>query len=101
MVNLEPLYDKFLREANQILKPNCRLCFISPVISIIDGNDIQVNIEKLASKNNFILVPLLDLTRINNKSNPKLKFRKQHIKTLIDAKKGQITKRRLYVLEKK
>ena len=99
--NLEPLYDKFFREAYQILKPNCRLCFISPVISTIDGNDIQVNIEKLASKNNFILVPIFDLTRINNKSNQKLKFRKQHIKTMIDAKKGQITKRRLYVLEKK
>ena len=98
---LEPLYDKFFREAYQILKPNCRLCFISPVISTIDGNDIQVNIEKLALKNNFRLVPLLNLTRINNKSNQKLKFRKHHIKTMIDAKKDQITKRRLYVLEKK
>jgi len=99
--NLESLYDKFFKEAYQILKPNCRLCFISPVISTIDGNDIHVNIEKLANKNNFTLVTLLDLTRINSKSNQKLKFRKQYIKTLIDAKKGQITNRRLYVLEKK
>ncbi|MFW9990375.1 MAG: TRM11 family SAM-dependent methyltransferase, partial [Candidatus Odinarchaeota archaeon] len=98
---LEPLYDKFFREAYLILKPNCRLCFISPVISTIDGNDIQVNIEKLAIKNNFTIVPLIDLTRINNKSNQKLKFRKEYVKTLIDAKKGQITKRKLYILEKK
>ncbi len=100
-MKLEPLYDKFFREAYQILKPKCRLCFISPIINTIDGNDIHVNIEKLAIKNNFIVVPLIDLTRINNKSNQKLKFRKKYVKTLIDAKKGQITKRILYVLEKK
>ncbi|MFX1366124.1 MAG: TRM11 family SAM-dependent methyltransferase [Promethearchaeota archaeon] len=98
---LEPLYDKFFQEAYLILKPNCRLCFISPIISTIDGNDIQINIEKLVYKNKFVIVPLIDLTRINNKSNQKLKFRKDYVKTLIDAKKGQITKRRLYVLEKK
>ncbi len=99
-MELEPLYDEFFREAYQILKPNCRICFISPIISTVDGNDIQVNIEKLARKNKFKLVPLLDLHRINNKINQKLKFGKQHVKTLIDAKKGQIIKRKLYVLEK-
>ncbi len=99
-MELEPLYDEFFREAYQILKPNCRICFVSPIISTVDGNDIQVNIEKLARKNKFRLVPLLDLNRINNKINQKLKFGKQHVKTLIDAKKGQIIKRKLYVLEK-
>lgn len=98
---LIPLYDEFFREAYKILKPNTRICFISPIISTIDGNDIQVNIEKIANKNNFKLIPMLDLNRINNKSNQKLKFRKQHAKTMIDAKKGQIIKRKLYVLEKK
>ncbi|MCK4781287.1 MAG: hypothetical protein KAT57_13900, partial [Candidatus Lokiarchaeota archaeon] len=91
---------EFFREAYQILKPNCRICFVSPIISTVDGNDIQINIEKLARKNKFRLVPLLDLNRINNKINQKLKFGKQHVKTLIDAKKGQIIKRKLYVLEK-
>ncbi len=98
---LTPLYDDFLKEAYKILKPNSRICFISPIISTVDGNDIQVNIEKIATKNNYRIVPMLDLNRINNKSNPKLKFRKQQVRTLIDAKKGQIVKRKIYVLEKK
>jgi len=98
---LTPLYDEFFKEAYKILKPNSRICFISPLISTIDGDDLQVNIEKLAKKNNFQPVPLLDLDRINNKSNQKLRFRKHHTKAFIDAKKGQIIKRKLYVLEKR
>ncbi len=98
---LEPLYDEFFREAYKILKPNSRITFISPIISIVDGNDIQVNIEKLALKNKLKIVPFLDLNRIVNKSNQKLKFRKQNVKTMIDAKKEQIIKRKLYILEKK
>ncbi|UCC21249.1 MAG: hypothetical protein JSV62_08225 [Promethearchaeota archaeon] len=98
---LTPLYDGFFKEANKILKPSSRICFISPIISTIDGDDLQVNIENLANKNNFKLVPMLDLTRINSKYNQKLKFRKNQIKNLIDAKKGQIVKRKLYILEKK
>ncbi|MFX1553796.1 MAG: hypothetical protein ACFFBV_07690, partial [Promethearchaeota archaeon] len=98
---LIPLYDEFFREAYKILKPNCRMCFISPIISTVDGDDIQPNIEEIANKNNFKLIPILDLNRINIKSNPKLRFRKQYVKTMIDAKKGQIIKRKLYVLEKK
>lgn len=97
---LEPLYDDFFREAYKILKPDTRICFISPIISTVDGNDIQVNVDKIASKYNFRIVPMLDLNRINNKSNQKLKFRKQHVRTLLDAKKGQIVKRKIYVLEK-
>jgi len=98
---LTPLYDDFFKEAYKILKPNSRICFISPIISTIDGNDLQVNIEKIATKNNFQLVPMLDPNRIPNKSNPKLKFRKKQIRNLIDAKKGQIIKRKLYILQKK
>ncbi len=97
---LEPLYDEFFREAYKILKPKTRICFISPIISTVDGNDIHVNIEKIASKNNFRIIPMLNLNRIPNKSNQKLKFHKQHTNNIIDAKKGQIVKRKLNVFEK-
>ncbi len=98
---LTPLYNEFLREAYKLLKPNSRISFISPIISTVDGNDMQVNIEKLASKNNFRIVPMMDLNRIPNKSHQKLRFRKEHVVNMIDAKKGQVVKRKLYVLEKK
>lgn len=98
---LEPLYDNFFQEAYKILKPNSRICFISPIISTIDGNDIQVNIEKIASKNKFRILPMIDLDRIISKSDQKLRFRKEKVKNLIDAKKGQIVKRKIYILEKK
>ena len=99
-LELEPLYNEFFREAHKILKTKARICFISPIISTIDGNDIQVNIEKIAKENNFKLIPIMDLNRINNKSNQKLKFRKQHVKNLLDTKKGQIIKRKIYLFEK-
>ncbi|MFX0106228.1 MAG: TRM11 family SAM-dependent methyltransferase, partial [Candidatus Hodarchaeota archaeon] len=38
---LMPLYDDFFGEAFKILKPNCRMCFIAPIIGTLDGNDIQ------------------------------------------------------------
>jgi tRNA G10 N-methylase Trm11 len=97
---LTPLYDAFFREAYKILKPNSRICLISPIISTVDGNEVKVNIEKLFKKNHFKLIPMLDLNRIHNKSNEKLKFHKDHVKSMIDAKKGQIIKRKLYLLEK-
>ena len=90
----------FFAEAYKILKPQCRICFISPVISTIDGNDIQVNIDKLASKNHFKVIPLLNPSRIVRKSNLKLQFRRQSLKSILDAKKGQIVKRKIYILEK-
>ncbi|MFX0136550.1 MAG: TRM11 family SAM-dependent methyltransferase [Candidatus Hodarchaeota archaeon] len=99
--DLTPLYDEFFEEAYKILKPNSRICFISPVITTIDGDDLQVNIEKLAKKNNFQVVPILELDRIQNKSNQKLRFHKKHTKSIINAKKGQIIKRKLYILEKR
>jgi len=97
---LEPLYNDFFQEAYKILKPDSRICFISPIISTIDGDDIQVNIEKIVSKNKFRIVPMIDLNRIISKSNQKLRFRKKQVKNLIDAKKGQIVKRKIYILEK-
>jgi len=98
---LTPLYDAFFKQAYIILKPKSRISFIAPIISTVDGNDIQVNIEKIAIKNKFALASFLDLNRINNKNNQKLKFRKQDAKTMIDTKKGQTIKRKLYILEKK
>ena len=97
---LEPLYDQFFSEAYKILKPNCRISLIAPVITTIDGNDVQVNIDKLASKNHFKLIPILNTARIVRKSNLKLQFRKRVLKSILDAKKGQIVKRKIYVLEK-
>lgn len=97
---LEPLYDNFFREAREILKSKGRISFISPVISTIDGKDVQLNIEKIAIKHNFTLVPILDTYRINSKSNQKLQFRKKRINNMIDAKKGQIIKRKLYIFER-
>jgi len=95
---LEPLYDQFFAEAYKILKPHTRISFIAPVISTIDGNDLQVNIDKLASKNHFKLIPLLNPSRIVRKSNHKLQFRS--LKVILDAKKGQIVKRKIIILEK-
>ena len=97
---LEPLYDEFFREAYKILKPKCRISFIAPVFSTVDGNDTQVNIDKIATNNNFKLIPLIDIRRLVKKSNPKLQFLKKYSKTLLDAKKRQIVKRKLYILEK-
>ncbi|MFX0039746.1 MAG: TRM11 family SAM-dependent methyltransferase [Promethearchaeota archaeon] len=97
---LTPLYDNFLREAYKILKPKARICFVSPIISTLDGNEMQMNIEKIASKNKFRIIPMIDINRIPYKSNQKLRFRKKYIKNIIDAKKGQIVKRKLYILEK-
>ena len=97
---LTPLYDDFFREAFKILKPNSRMCFISPIINTVDGNDLQVNIEEIAIKNKFRLVPALDLKRIPSKSNQKVKLNKKHARNLIDAKRGQYIKRKLYIIEK-
>ena len=97
---LEPLYEATFRESYKILKPYSRICIIAPVISTIDGGDIQLNINKIALKNNFKLIPMIDKNRIVTKSNIKLQIRQKHTKSLIDAKKGQILKRKIYVFEK-
>ncbi|MHA2039244.1 MAG: TRM11 family SAM-dependent methyltransferase [Promethearchaeota archaeon] len=98
---LEPLYNDFFRESYKVLKDEGRTCLVSPIINTVDGNDIQLNLEKIAKNYGFALVPILDPNRLVNKINPKLQFPKNPIKNLIDAKKGQIIKRKLYIFEKR
>ncbi|MFX1425014.1 MAG: TRM11 family SAM-dependent methyltransferase [Promethearchaeota archaeon] len=97
---LEPLYDDFFREAYKVLKDKGRICFIAPIINSIDGNDVQMDITKIATKFNFIQIPLINPDRFFYKSNPKLQILHKSHKTLIDAKKGQILKRKIFVFEK-
>jgi len=97
---LQPLYDDFLRESYKILKLGCRICFISPIFNTIDGGEVQLDIENLAGKYNFNQITLLDMNRLVKKSNEVLQFGRNQIKTMIDAKKGQIIIRKLYVFEK-
>lgn len=98
---LEPLYNRFLSESYKMLKDKGRICFIAPIISTTDGSEIQLNIEKIANENGFNQIPLIDPNRFFNKTNPKLQFLKNPHKALIDAKKGQIIKRKIFVFEKK
>lgn len=97
---LEPLYNDFFGEAYKILKDKGRICFIAPIIDTIDGNDVQLNVEKIAAENKLKLIPIINLNGFFSKSNPKLQFREKSQKTLIDAKKGQIIKRKIYIFEK-
>jgi tRNA G10 N-methylase Trm11 len=98
---LEPLYNALFRESFKILKDKCRICLIAPIISTIDGNDIQLNIEKIANENGFIQISLIDSNRFFNKSNQKLQILTNPHRALIDAKKGQIVKRKILVFEKR
>jgi tRNA G10 N-methylase Trm11 len=97
---LEPLYDTTFREIYKVLKLNGRISIIAPIISTIDGGDVQLNVNKIALKYKFNPIQMIDSNRIINKSNIKLQFQKQHLNNLIDAKKGQILKRKIYVYEK-
>ncbi|MFX1457284.1 MAG: TRM11 family SAM-dependent methyltransferase [Promethearchaeota archaeon] len=97
---LKPLYNDLFQESFKVLKDKGRICLVSPVINTVDGDDVQLNIEKIASKYKFKLIPILFPDRLINKSNPKLKFRDEPVKNLIDAKKGQIIKRKIYIFEK-
>jgi len=98
---LEPLYNVIFREAYKLLKSNRRICIVAPIFSTMDGGDIQININKIAINNRFKSIPMIDANRIINKSNQKLQFRKQSMRNLIDAKKDQVIKRKIYVFEKK
>lgn len=98
---LDPLYNRFFRESYKILKDMGRICFIAPIISTIDGSEIQLNIEKIANENGFNQIPLINPNRFFNKTNPKLQFLKKPHRALIDAKKGQVIKRKIFVFEKK
>lgn len=95
---LEPLYEATFREAFKVLKQKGRICIIAPIISTIDGGNVQININKIALNNNFKVIPMIDPKRIINKMNDKLQFR--NLNNLIDAKKNQILFRKIYVFEK-
>ncbi len=97
---LNPLYKATFRESFKVLAPKGRISIVSPVISTIDGGDVQLNIEEIANFYKFKLIPMLDLNRIVNKSNRKLQFKQGHVRAIFDAKKNQIVKRKLYVFEK-
>jgi tRNA G10 N-methylase Trm11 len=97
---LEPVYVLIFREIYKVLKPKGRICITAPIIETIDGGDVQLNVNKIAISNKFQPINLIDSKRIINKSNFKLQFQKQDLKNLIDAKKGQILKRKIYVYEK-
>jgi tRNA G10 N-methylase Trm11 len=97
---LKPLYDATFRETYKILKPNRRICIVAPIFNTMDGGDVQIKINKIALNYKFKSIPMLDASRIINKSNQKLQFQKQNIRNLIDTKKGQVIKRKIYVFEK-
>jgi len=97
---LKQKFEATFREAYKVLKPNARISIIAPIFSTVDGGDITLNMDEIARKHNFKAIPLLDLNRIVNKSNQKLQFTQKHVKSMIDAKKGQIVKRKIYVFEK-
>jgi tRNA1(Val) A37 N6-methylase TrmN6 len=97
---LKQKFEATFREAYKVLKPKARISIVAPIFSTLDGGDITLNMDELARKHNFKPIPLLDLNRIANKSNQKLQFQRKHVKAMIDAKKGQIVKRKIYVFEK-
>ena len=97
---LIPLYSNAFREAEIILKPSGRIVIVAPIISTIDGSDVYANIEKIAIDNNFKVVPMMNLERIINKSNQRLQFQKSQVRAFLDAKKGQVIKRKIFVFEK-
>ncbi|MFX1447579.1 MAG: hypothetical protein ACFFCG_05525, partial [Promethearchaeota archaeon] len=97
---LKPIFEATFREAYMVLKPKARISIVAPIFTTADGGDLPLNIEELAKKHNFKPIPLLDLNRIANKSNKKLQFQQKHVKAMIDTKKGQIVKRKIFVFEK-
>jgi tRNA G10 N-methylase Trm11 len=97
---LNPIYKAIFREGFKVLAPKGRISIIAPIFSTIDGGDLQLNVEDMANFYKFKLIPMLDLDRIVNKSNNKLQFKKGHVRAILDAKKGQILKRKIYVFEK-
>ncbi|MBN1801007.1 MAG: hypothetical protein JW891_05830 [Candidatus Lokiarchaeota archaeon] len=98
---LEPLYQDLFQNSNIILKPRGRIVLVAPVFTTVDGGDLQINIEKIGTSYEFKFIPILDGQRIVNKSNQKLQLQEKHTKALLDAKKGQVVKRKIYVFEKK
>jgi tRNA G10 N-methylase Trm11 len=99
---LQPLFTHLFREAYNVLKPKARICLVAPTISVVDDKkDVRLNIVNIANKFNFKMIPLISSERIVNKSNKRLQFRKDEIYSILDAKKNQIVKRKIYVFEKR
>jgi tRNA G10 N-methylase Trm11 len=97
---LNPLYSEIFDQARFLLKPNHRIVITAPIISTLEGEDLQLNIEKIAAEKDFKLIPVLNTDRIINKSDIRLQFKKKSVRSLIDAKKGQVIKRKIYIFEK-
>ncbi|HEY0089386.1 MAG TPA: hypothetical protein VGB37_11120 [Candidatus Lokiarchaeia archaeon] len=110
--DLEPLFNDIFRETYKLLKNKARICITAPIISTIndknedkidgtiEGKNLQLDVNKIALKYKFKPLLFLDSNRIINKSNKRLQFNEKHFKNLIDAKKGQILKRKIYLFEK-
>ena len=97
---LNPLYSEIFNQARFLLKPNHRIVITAPIISTMEGEDLQLNVEKIAGEKDFKLIPVLDTNRIINKSDIRLQFKKSSVRSLIDAKKKQVIKRKIYIFEK-
>ncbi len=99
---LQPLYETIFKESYKVLKTNSRISIIAPSINILDDSqDMRLNIEEIAIKNNFKPIPLLSSKRIINKSNQILQIKKNKVFSIMDTKRNQIVKRKIYVFEKK
>lgn len=98
---LKPLYTSIFEEAYKILKEKSRICIVAPSISLVDDTrDIRMDVQKLATQNNFKPIPLISANRIVNKSNEILQFRKKKLYSIMDTKPGQIIKRKIFVFKK-
>jgi len=97
---LNPLYGLFFKEASFVLKKKGRICITAPIISTIEGKNIQLDVNKIAQQYKFKPLFFIDSNRIINKSNKRLQFNEKHFRNLIDAKKGQVIKRKIYLYEK-
>ena len=97
---ITPLYSEIFVQSNRLLKTHHRLVITAPMIESKEGEDLQLNLEKIANENGFKLIPVLDVNRIVNKSDLRLQFKRSSVKALIDAKKGQVIKRKIFVFEK-
>ncbi|MGV9200461.1 MAG: TRM11 family SAM-dependent methyltransferase [Promethearchaeia archaeon] len=98
---LEPLYKATFQQAKTLLKPKSRIVVTAPIIHTIDGGEVQLSIGKIAEKEGFVQIPLLDEMRLVNKSNKRLQFDRSHYYSMIDAKAGQVISRKIFIFEKK
>ena len=99
--DLNQKYEYLFKEAQKILKNDHRLVITSPIFATIEGKHLQINVENIARKYNFTLIPMIDTNRIINKSDKRLQFQGAKFRTIIDAKKEQIIMRKIHVFEKR